>query len=427
MAIYTLAGPTQQAQGIAYSFDDGYTFTPYANNPVLEIGSSAFRDPKVLWYDDHWVMVISFATEFVLGIYTSPNLINWTWASNFSHHGLLGTQYECPNLVEIPVADSTETYWLMYLSIQPGAPVGGSIGQYFIGDFNGTHYTPIDSAARIADYGKDNYASQFFYGIPGDQPQVSIAWASNWQYCNLVPTGPTEGWQSTMSLPRTNTLKRENRVGWVLSSLPYNLASLRSSPTAASSDNLGPNGTLFADLTTISDSGSFLLDVNVTSLNTTALPSTASINFTLLASGSSESIRGGTFMFTDATTWIDRGLIRGWDNIYNVDKFSAAIVLEDRYDFQVVVDRSIIEVFAMGGERSATLVYYPETLIDGVLVSVGGLNEGVVVSARVHAIEGTWGSGVVMPNGTDVYGAGNGTGRRLRRGEYRADAGLWRA
>jgi beta-fructofuranosidase len=71
--------------------------------------------------------------------------------------------------------------WLLQLSINPGAPLGGSITEYFPGEFNGTHFVPFDAAARIADFSKDNYAGQFFYGIPGDHRQVSMAWASNWQ------------------------------------------------------------------------------------------------------------------------------------------------------------------------------------------------------------------------------------------------------
>ena len=85
-------------------------------------------------------MITVYAAEFTVGIYTSPDLKDWQHASNFSHHGLLGIQYECPNLVEMPVEDSDETMWLMFISINPGAPLGGSISQYFPGSFNGTHF-----------------------------------------------------------------------------------------------------------------------------------------------------------------------------------------------------------------------------------------------------------------------------------------------
>ena len=152
--------------------------TTLPGNPLIEIGSKQFRDPKVFRYrDEHWVMVIAYAVEFSIGIFTSTNGLDWTVASNFSHHGLLGAQYECPNLVQMPSRGTSETnMWLMYISINPGAPLGGSIGQYFIGSFNGTHFETVDAVARIADWGKDNYAAQFFSNIPGNQNQISIAW-----------------------------------------------------------------------------------------------------------------------------------------------------------------------------------------------------------------------------------------------------------
>jgi len=143
-----------------------------------------------------------------------------------------------------------------------------------------------------------------------------------------------------------------------------------------------------------------MIDVNVTGLNLTGLPNTASVNFTILSSGSGEVINGGTFIAGDATQWIDRGGIQGWDNIYNTDKFSTAFVLEDSFDFQVVVDRSIIEIFGLGGERSATLIYYPEALLDTVIVRTGELNDGVGVTANVYPLQGTWPGGQVPANAT---------------------------
>jgi beta-fructofuranosidase len=93
VAIYTLNTKEEQAQEIGYSLDGGFTFIRYAGNPVINVNSTEFRDPKVIWYQDHWAMVVSYAQDFVIGIYASPNLKTWTHASNFSHDGLLGQQY----------------------------------------------------------------------------------------------------------------------------------------------------------------------------------------------------------------------------------------------------------------------------------------------------------------------------------------------
>jgi beta-fructofuranosidase len=100
------------------------------------------------------VLVLAYAQEFTVGIFTSPNLKDWTHASNFSYHGLLGLQYECPNLVEMPMNGSSVSMYVLQVSINPGAPLGGSIAQYFPGHFNGTHFEAVDAVTRIADFGK---------------------------------------------------------------------------------------------------------------------------------------------------------------------------------------------------------------------------------------------------------------------------------
>lgn len=188
VAIYTLAQYPDgvmgiEDQNIAFSYDGGYTFEAYAENPVIPSESIQFRDPKVIWHEpsQRWVMVVAHPIDFTFEFLTSENLIEWTHGSNLTNIGLLGLQYECPNLVEMPMEGQDELVWLLALSINPGAPLGGSITEYFPGEFNGTHFEPFDGAARIADFAKDNYAGQWFYGIPGSERQVSMAWASNWQ------------------------------------------------------------------------------------------------------------------------------------------------------------------------------------------------------------------------------------------------------
>lgn len=98
VAIYTAYSTADQNQNLAYSVDGGYTFTQYKGNPVLAIGSTNFRDPKVFWHapTSRWVMAVSYAAEFTIGIYTSQTLRHWTHASNFSYHGLLDYNLNAP-------------------------------------------------------------------------------------------------------------------------------------------------------------------------------------------------------------------------------------------------------------------------------------------------------------------------------------------
>lgn len=204
VAIYTLHTPEKQIQEVAYSTDGGFTFTKYNNNPVIDVSSTQFRDPKVFWHEpsNQWIMVIAKSQEFKIQIFGSSDLKSWKWHLDFSA-GLYGFQYECPGLFELPIEGTNEKKWVMLLAINPGMPLGGSANQYFIGDFDGYKFTPDDRQTRIHDFGKDYYAFQSFYGAPEDDGILGIAWASNWQYAKQVPASL---WRGTMGVVRKHTL-----------------------------------------------------------------------------------------------------------------------------------------------------------------------------------------------------------------------------
>ena len=52
-----------QNQSLAYSLDEGKTWTKYSGNPVLKNpGITDFRDPKVMWYEPQkkWMMTLGY-------------------------------------------------------------------------------------------------------------------------------------------------------------------------------------------------------------------------------------------------------------------------------------------------------------------------------------------------------------------------------
>jgi levanase len=177
VAVYTRASDTRQAQEIATSTDRGRTFKAYPGNPVLDVDSSSFRDPKVLWHapTNAWVMAVVRSREHRVMFFASPDLKRWAEVGSFGHAGLLGVDYECPDLVEVPV-EGGGTRWVLFVSINPGAPLGGSAVQYFVGRFDGRRFEAEDSVMRLADFGQDFYALQTFADVDG--PPVAIAWMS---------------------------------------------------------------------------------------------------------------------------------------------------------------------------------------------------------------------------------------------------------
>lgn len=194
-----------QTQGIAYSLDEGETWTKYEGNPVIgnETNIKDFRDPKVMWHQatNKWVM--SLVAGDHAKFYSSPNLKDWTLMSEFGKDkGAHGGVWECPDLFPLTIPDSDETKWVLFISTNPGGPNGGSGTQYFVGDFDGTSFTTDQKDIKWLDYGTDNYAGVTYNGLP-DSNRTFIGWMSNWDYGKKTPT---EVWRSAMTLPRKLTL-----------------------------------------------------------------------------------------------------------------------------------------------------------------------------------------------------------------------------
>jgi sucrose-6-phosphate hydrolase SacC (GH32 family) len=145
VAIYTGYNTTNnlQYQCIAYSNDKGRTWTKYAGNPVINLNSKDFRDPKVQWYEPtkSWVMTVSLSKEHKVCFYRSDNLKDWKPLSQFGPAGATGGVWECPDLFELPVQGTREKRWVLAVNIGSGSVAGGSGGQYFIGQFDGTRFT----------------------------------------------------------------------------------------------------------------------------------------------------------------------------------------------------------------------------------------------------------------------------------------------
>lgn len=183
IAFYTSAG-TSQTQSIAYSLDNGKTFTKYAGNPIVTSNVPDFRDPKVFWNEDTQLWNLILAAGQQMSIYSSKNLKDWTFESHFgegygNHNGV----WECPDLIKMG------NKWVLLCNINPGGPYGGSATQYFVGHFDGHKFT-CESAPTVTkwlDYGKDQYATVTFNNAPNGRI-VAIPWMSNWQYGNQVPT-----------------------------------------------------------------------------------------------------------------------------------------------------------------------------------------------------------------------------------------------
>ena len=189
VALYTTAG-ARQTQSLAYSTDGGKTFTKYADNPIITSNVPDFRDPHVFWNAEagFWNMILAAGQQ--MSIYSSKDLKEWKHESDFgAEYGNHVGVWECPDLMKMNVKGTNKDKWMLICNINPGGPFGGSATQYFIGQFDGHKFTCEDepSETKWMDYGKDHYATITFDNAPEGR-HVGIAWMSNWQYANQVPT-----------------------------------------------------------------------------------------------------------------------------------------------------------------------------------------------------------------------------------------------
>ncbi len=213
VAFYTGHDPDdgRESQYLAYSQDEGRTWTQYDGNPIIEApGISQFRDPKVFWHEgtQRWVMVLVHSGEQRVAIYTSQNMRAWREVSVFGPGGQTGGPWETPDLFELPV-EGGGSRWVLSVGVtgQAGLSAGSGV-QYFVGGFDGERFVADDGApvgvVRWVDYGSDFYAPQTWSGIPAeDGRRIWIAWMANTRHAEDIPTSP---WRGMMTIPRELSL-----------------------------------------------------------------------------------------------------------------------------------------------------------------------------------------------------------------------------
>ncbi len=229
IALYTSASDKNgQIQCMAYSTDNGRTFTKYEGNPVLRPfdGLKDFRDPKVFWYApaNCWYMIVSADKE--MRFYKSDNLKKWEFVSGFGQgYGTQPSQYECPDFVQMPVdGDENNKKYVMIMNVNPGCLFGGSATEYFVGDFDGKNFKVLDDphTAKWLDYGKDHYATVCFSNT-GNRV-IALPWMSNWQYANITPIKQYRG---ANGLPRELKLYTKNKHYYVSADVAPEVKQLR--------------------------------------------------------------------------------------------------------------------------------------------------------------------------------------------------------
>jgi fructan beta-fructosidase len=388
VAIYTGASEAKQDQNLAVSRDSGATWTKYSGNPVLDLGLKNFRDPKVFWHapTQSWVMVVSLAAQHQVVFYRSKNLRQWEREGEFGPAGSIAGAWECPDLMELPVRDQpgkhdaegkiVDRRWVLSVNVNPGGPAGGSADQYFVGQFDGAHFTEDHpgSGPHWADWGKDFYASTSFSGSAPGQDRLWIGWMGNWQYADKLPTLPGRG---EMSVARSISL-REPPAHTSLT--PSQERLLLVQQPVLTTPAYKPSQAMFggAPYQTLDQANALIAEHKVTGsvylLRVNLDPGDAAEAGVRLRRSSidpGQAAQEETVVGIDRSTgriFVDRthsGQV-GWS-----PQFPARVWAPLKYPqansirLEIVVDRNSIEVFAEDGETVLTNLIYPSATSQG--------------------------------------------------------------
>ncbi len=381
VAIYTLAtydgGQNSQKQNVAYSLDAGQTFTDYGGNPVVDRGEAEFRDPQVFWHPptESWIMAVALSRQWKVLFYATQDLKSWTQVGSFGPAGLLGDQYEVPNLMRVRIEGTDQHKWVLLVSINPGAPQGGSATQYFVGEFDGHNFVPDDDATRFMEFAKDAYAMQTYNNMAW-RDAVAITWLSNWQYTNAAPTHP---WRGQMSVPRVLTLRTTAAdSGYVLAQNPApELERLR--------DRVLHSGPVSVDEATpfsLPLDGRQSLEVQVTA----ASPGGGGMATVSLTNGAESLVIA--YDWGAQKVYVDRGGTQGFSHPDFTATFATGYAAGGAVKLRALFDVSTLELFVDDGVRVATSLFFFKDPPDSLVFSAqGGATE---MDLQVYAYRSIW-------------------------------------
>lgn len=381
-ALYTNDNKGLQQQSLAYSTDGGKTFNKYSGNPVIKNqGDKDFRDPKVFWHDStkKWIMVLAAGSK--VDIYNSSDLKSWNYLSSFgAYDGAHGGVWECPDLFELPVDGNTDKKkWVLKVDAGDNAVGGGSGGQYFIGNFDGTSFTndnPQTTTLWI-DYGTDFYAAQTWSNsVDKDGSRYWLAWMNNWKYAQQIPT---ETWRGADTIPRKISLKSFTEGLRLVQSPVSQLESLRYDSKKFDNMVIQPGKNILKKLS----GESYEIEAEF------EMGTAEEFGFKLRKSDSEETKI--SYKTNNNMLSVNRSHSGNVSFNENFRRINSAELkpADNKIKLHIFVDASSVEVFVNDGEVSMTSLIFPDPKSKGIeLYSVGG--DTKLIKLEFYKLRSSW-------------------------------------
>lgn len=395
IAYYTSYDPDapngNQKIGLAYSNDRGRTWQYSQDHPVViqnpghtdtEAGGWDFRDPKVVRDEanQRWVMAISGGDH--IRLFTSTNLIDWTWTDNFGYGDYIrGGVWECPDLFPLQ-DDQGNTKWILMISTGANPKTAGSDAEYFIGDLTAEgkfiNSNPVGTVLKI-DWGKEFYAATSFANVP-DGRRITLAWMTNWDYPFAFPT---TAWKGEMTIPRELSLQNTT-AGLRLYQKPLTeLSSLRTPLRTLSNQTISQSS---ANPLANLQAGSYEIEAEI------ELPTTnpaQSWGFEV-RKGNSHTTEIG-YIPSEQSLFIDRSLSGNttFSDLFSKRQAATVAPINRRIQLHIYVDDSSVEVFANNGQVVFSDLILPDQQDTGMrLYSKNG--EIKIINLNVYRLQSIW-------------------------------------
>lgn len=378
LAFYTGYFPDSgvQDQRVAYSVDQGATWTKFSGNPIISqqeeapydvSGGLETRDPKVFHAPTRkWVMILAHGGQNKFSFWTSTDTKQWVWVSEFANITGLPSDvngWEVPDFFELPIEGSTETKWVLFYTPASGSPAGGNGNLAVTGSFDGTTFRadPFDAASNWLDYGRDFDGAMSWENVPASDGRRIIASVMN----SYGSNPPTATWKGMLSFPRTLKLKDiDGRLHLV--QLP--VAELDSATTSLV--NL-TNQTLTPGQSLLSEIHGRALDIRMS-----FVPSAGStLSLAVRKAGEQQTViryaEASGVLSTDRTGSGNIGYDPAAGGVHNatLSKGSDGIA-----HLRVLVDECSIEVFGGEGQVVLSELIFPDTASDGLALATDGGN-----------------------------------------------------
>ncbi|KAF2010227.1 glycoside hydrolase family 32 protein [Aaosphaeria arxii CBS 175.79] len=379
LAYYTGYFPNSgvQDQRLAFSVDQGATWTKFAGNPIISqtqeaphdiTGGLETRDPKVFFHDatKKWIMILAHGGQNKMTFWTSSDAKSWTWQNDFTLGDVPGLPsdvkgWEVPDFFPLAVEGSTDKKWVMLNTPAQGSPAGGNGVFGITGSFDGTVFKadPVDPATMWLDYGRDFDGALSWENVPAADGRRIISSVMN----SYGDKPPTKTWKGMLSFPRTLKLKK---IGEKLRFLQLPVEELGAASTSVTRLT---NQTLTSQQTLLSDVHGRALDIRIS-----FIPSAGSkLSLSVRRGGSEETVisyaQSGGILSVDRRASGDISWDPAAGGIHSValSPNASGVV-----HLRALVDECSVEVYGGEGEVVISDLIFPATASDGLSLTISG-------------------------------------------------------